>query len=97
MNYVVLPSFDLTEDKLDAFLVAARTDAEQSLATESGCLQFDIFIDRHAQPIRVMFYEVYEDRDAFERHLETPHLADFRNQLHLCSEGPVQFFERLAP
>lgn len=97
MSYVVLPSFDVTEDKLDAFLKAARADAEQSVATEPGCLQFDVFIDKETNPIRVMFYEVYTDRAAFEKHLETPHLAAFRDSLHLCKEGPVQFFERLVP
>jgi quinol monooxygenase YgiN len=97
VTYVVLPRFDVAEDNLGAFLDAARADAEQSVATEPGCLQFDIVIDREARPLRVVFYEVYADRDAFEAHLLTPHLATFRESLHLCVEGPVRFFERLAP
>lgn len=96
-NFVVLPSFDVSEDKLDAFLTAAHADAMQSVANEPGCLQFDVVVDRKSHPVRVMFYEVYENRAAFEKHLETPHLAAFRDCLHLCNEGPVQFFERPAP
>lgn len=97
MSFVVLPSFEVGEANLDAFLAAARADAELSLANEPGCLQFDVFLDRDADPVRVMFYEVYADRAAFEAHLEMPHLAAFRDSLHLCLEGPVQFFDRLLP
>ncbi|QLH17023.1 antibiotic biosynthesis monooxygenase (plasmid) [Paracoccus pantotrophus] len=97
MSYVVLPSFEVEEDDLQAFLTAARADAAASLANEPGCLQFDIAVDRTASPVRVIFYEVYADRAAFDRHLETPHLAAFRGSLHLCHEGPVQFFERAGP
>lgn len=97
MSFVVLPSFEVGEGTLDAFLAAARADAEASVADEPGCLQFDVFVDRAARPAKVMFYEVYTDRAAFDAHLETPHLAAFRDSLHLCDEGPVQFFERLVP
>jgi quinol monooxygenase YgiN len=97
MSYVVPPSFDVAEDNLDDFLAAGSADAEQSVATEPGCLQFDIVIDREVRPIQVVFYEVYADRAAFEAHLKTPHLAAFRESLHLCVEGPVRFFERLVP
>lgn len=96
MSYVVLPSFEVEEGSLDAFLTVAQADASASLADEPDCLQFDIAVDRTSSPVRVIFYEVYADRAAFDRHLETPHLAAFRNSLHLCTEGPVQFLERVA-
>lgn len=97
MSYVVMPSFEVEEGNLEAFLTAARADAAASLENEPGCLQFDIAIDRAASPVRVIFYEVYTNRAAFDRHLETPHLAAFRESLHLCNERPVQFLERVAP
>lgn len=97
MSYVVLPQFDVAEDKLAAFLEAAREDAEQSVAREPGCRQFDVFIDRSRSPVKVMFYEVYDDRAAFDDHLETPHLLAFRDALSLVEEGPVGFFERVTP
>lgn len=97
MSYIVLPSFDVEENALDAFPAAARADATQSQETESGCRQFDDMVDRESRPVRVMFYEVNDDRAAFERHLETPHLARFRDSLHLCRRGPVQCFERVLP
>lgn len=97
MSFVVLPQFSVPEATLDAFLDAARADAGRSVADEPGCIQFDVFVDRRSAPARVMFYEVYENRAAFDAHLETPHLAAFRQALSLCEEGPVGFFERIAP
>lgn len=97
MSFVVLPSFDVSEQNLDAFLEAALADARASVADEPGCQQFDVFVDREARPIRVMFYEVYDDRAAFDRHLETPHLAAFRDSMHLCERGPVSFFDKVDP
>lgn len=97
MSFAVLPSFDVSAENLEAFLAAARKDATSSLADEPGCLQFDVVVDRDATPARVMFYELYTDRAAFEIHLETPHLRAFREKLHLCREGPVGMFERVVP
>lgn len=97
MSFVVLPSFEVPQDNLEAFLAAARDDAESSLASEPGCQQFDVCVDRSASPVRVTFYEVYRDRAAFERHMQTAHLDTLRGKLHLCGEGPVQFFNRVVP
>ncbi|CAM3414951.1 putative quinol monooxygenase [Paracoccus nototheniae] len=96
MSDEVLPSFEVGGGNLDAFLKAAEADATASLADEPGCLQFDITADRTSPPVRVIFTEVYTDRDAFDRHLETPHLAAFRDSQNLCTEGPVQFLDRVA-
>ena len=94
MSYVVLPEFHVIPEHRAAFLAAARADARASVALEEGCLQFDVIVDDTQSPIRVMFYEVYTDKAAFEAHLETPHLAAFREALALCDEGAVSIFER---
>ena len=77
MSFVVLPSFEVEEANLDAFLAAARADAAQSLANEAGCLQFDVFVDRAAHPTRVMFFEVYADRAAFDAHQTRTRATDW--------------------
>lgn len=97
MSFVVVPSFDVAPENLAAFLEAARADAVASVRDEPGCEQFDIVLNAEDSPRRVMFYEVYASRDAFEAHLETPHLKAFREALSLCNEGPVQMFERIEP
>lgn len=96
MSFVVLPEFVVEAENLDAFLKASRDDAEASKANEEGCQQFDVIVDIETTPIRVMFYEVYDDRAAFDHHLQTPHLARFRAALHLVQEGPVRFFDRVV-
>ena len=96
MSFVVVPTFDVSAENLEAFLEAARADATASVRDEPGCAQFDILLDDTSTPRRVMFYEVYDSRAAFESHLETPHLKAFRDALALCDEGPVQKFERVS-
>jgi quinol monooxygenase YgiN len=97
MTFVVVPSFDLAHENVEAFLAAARADAEQTLATEPGCLQFDVVIDRGARPVGVVFDEVHADRTTFDAHLKAQHLAAFCASLHLCADGPVRFYDRLMP
>jgi len=65
---------------------------------EPGCLQFDVSVDieDHGDTVTVDFYEVYASREAFERHLQTPHLLRFREALALVKrEGPVRFMTRV--
>jgi len=97
MSFVVLPEFHVASERLTAFLAAARADAEASLANEPGCLQFDVVVQQGQDPAVVLFYEVYSDRAAFEAHLQTPHLAAFREALLLCDEQPVRFLDRIVP
>lgn len=97
MSFVVLPEFHVAPDKLTAFLAAARADAEASLSLEPGCLQFDVVVQRGDRVAKVLFYEVYTDRAAFDAHLQTPHLARFREALALCDEQPVRFLDRVVP
>lgn len=97
MSFVVLPEFQVAAENLTAFLEAARADAEASLKHEPGCQQFDIVVQQNEVSTTVLFYEVYTDRAAFDAHLETPHLAAFRDALHLCEERPVRFLDRILP
>jgi len=97
MSFVVLPEFHVAPENLTAFLAAARADAEASLAREPGCLQFDVVVQQGTNPAKVLFYEVYTDRAAFDAHLQTPHLATFRDALTLCDAQPVRFLDRVAP
>ena len=47
----------------------------------------------------MVFYEVYDSRAAFEAHLETPHLARFRDAFPplIVEEKAVRFAERRHP
>jgi quinol monooxygenase YgiN len=75
--FVVIAEFEVKSECLRDFLALAHDDARHSLADESGCRQFDV-VHLEETPARVLFYEVYDDRAAFDAHLQTPHLARFR-------------------
>lgn len=96
--FVVIAEFAIKPDRLDAFLALARDDAAHSLADEPGCRQFDV-ATTGAGEVSVVFYEVYDDRAAFDRHLETPHLQRFRAGFSdlIVAERPVRFLTRHHP
>jgi quinol monooxygenase YgiN len=97
-TFTVIAEFEVAAARLDGFLAAAREDATRSLADEPGCLQFDINVVETSPGARVVFYEVYRSREAFDAHLETPHLTAFRESLTLVDrELPVRFLTRRYP
>lgn len=95
---VVIAEFQVKPGRMAAFLSAACDDARLSLADEPGCRQFDVVRPIGTDDV-VVFYEVYDDRAAFDRHLDTPHLARFREAFPplILAERPVRFAERLHP
>lgn len=94
--FVVIAEFQVKPDCLEAFLEAAKHDAQTSLSDEPGCRQFDI-IQPQAADGTIIFYEVYDSRAAFDAHLETAHVDDFRRAFPplVVSEKPVRFAGRL--
>lgn len=93
--FTVIAEFEVAAARLEEFMAAAREDATRSLTDEPGCLQFDINVDEASPSPRVVFYEVYRSREAFDAHLETPHLTAFRDSLALVErELPVRFLTR---
>ncbi|MER9712787.1 antibiotic biosynthesis monooxygenase [Mesorhizobium sp. M0174] len=76
-RFVVIPEFRVKPQVKAAFLDAALDDARHSIADEAGCHQFDVVCPENAED-SVVFYEVYDDRAAFEAHLQTPHLGRFQ-------------------
>lgn len=89
--FVVIAEFEVKSASMADFLALAYDDARHSVADEAGCRQFDVI--RLAESTRVLFYEVYDSRTAFDLHLETPHLARFRAGFPSCIERelPVRF------
>ena len=90
-SFVVIAEFQVKPGMMAAFLEAARDDAAHSVADEPICPQ--------GSDDTVVFYEVYDSRAAFDAHLETPHLARFRNAFPplIIEERPVRFADRQHP
>lgn len=96
--FVVVPEFRVKPGTLADFLEAAMDDARHSLADEAGCRQFDIVCPENSPDV-VIFYEVYDDRAAFEAHLRTPHLKRFQEAMSTLKveETVVRFACRKYP
>lgn len=76
-RFVVIPEFRVRPEVKAAFIDAALDDARHSVADEAACHRFDVVCPEGAEDT-VVFYEVYDDRQAFETHLQTPHLKRFQ-------------------
>jgi quinol monooxygenase YgiN len=59
------------------FLTAIKVNAAASVATEPGCLAFDVSQDR-VDPELIYLYEIYRDDAAYEAHTQTAHFRDSR-------------------
>ena len=70
-------------ERREELLEAISRQGAASLALEPGCLLFDISVDDD-DPSRVLLYEVYADREAFEAHRETPHFAVWSAAAEAC-------------
>jgi quinol monooxygenase YgiN len=76
--YAVTVTLELKPGAAEAFLPLILNNARTSLADEPGCLRFDVCTDP-LHPNEVFLYELYYNRDMFDKHLATPHYAAFES------------------
>ena len=53
---------------------------------EPGCRRFDV-VEPPGEADRILLYEIYDDRAAFEAHLKTPHFAELRRGKRAAGRG----------
>lgn len=88
-GYVILVDFLLKPASRAEFRRAIDANARASCGTEPGCRRFDV-VEPRDDPDRIILYEIYDDRLAFEAHLKTPHLAAFETASnHLVTKKTV--------
>lgn len=68
--------FRLKRGSRAAFRRLVDANAVASVRDEPGCRRFDV-LEPAGQDDRVVLYEIYDDRAAFDAHLKTPHFATF--------------------
>lgn len=71
--YAVTVMFEIKPDRIEAFMPLMRENARVSREDEPGCRQFDICHDEAV----VFLYELYDDRAAFDAHLQSAHFLSF--------------------
>lgn len=59
------------------YLARARRHRETVLAKEEGCERFDISVPDDTDDV-VRLYEVYADQAAFDHHMQTPYMQEYR-------------------
>eukprot|EP00466_Bigelowiella_natans_P017012 jgi/Bigna1/146998/aug1.126_g21706 len=97
-KFFVMVSLKVKPDMHDKFLKAALIDARGSVIDEPGCYRFDIIQDELDEN-KFAFYEVYEDRAAFDFHTTTPHFLQFKKVTGevLSEKERVSFCKNIYP
>ena len=65
-------------DKVDDFIAAVTLDGIGSTHEEPGCLRFDVY-QNIEDPTELYLYEVYVNSAAFDYHVATPHIKQWRD------------------
>jgi quinol monooxygenase YgiN len=87
--YVIMVDFRLRSGAMASFRRLIDDNATASVRGEPGCRRFDVLVPK-GEADRIMLYEIYDDRAAFEAHLKTPHFASFNAEsAALVSEKTV--------
>lgn len=73
--FAVTVIFKVKPGQMEVFLPLMVENARKSKAEEAGCQVFDVC--RGDDPDVVFLYEVYDDRAAFDVHLESAHFKSF--------------------
>ena len=74
--FVVIVTFQIIPDHLDEFIDAVKQQAENSLNLETDCHYFDVCQSSN-DPNKIILYEHYSDKVAFDDHLKSTHFEKF--------------------
>jgi quinol monooxygenase YgiN len=95
--YVLVVDFVVKPEHVQAFTAEIVKNARASRETEAGCRQFDVCVAPD-DPAKIVLYEVYDDKAAFEAHLKTPHFLAFNANLDTWLAGrAVRILRRADP
>ena len=76
MPFAIIVDFTLKPGSMETFRRLIDSNARDSCRNEPGCRQFDVLIPENDAD-RVVLYEIYDSRQAFDEHLGTEHFHRF--------------------
>jgi autoinducer 2-degrading protein len=76
LPYTIVVDLELHPNSVEQFVELVMANAQSSLKNELGCRRFEVHRVPD-NPSRIVLYEMYDDRGAFERHLAMPHFGKF--------------------
>ena len=89
MLFAIIVEFHLKQGARPEFRRLIDANADASVRTEPGCLQFDV-LESEGEGDRVLLYEIYSDKAAFDAHLQTEHFRIFAGASEaLCLQKKV--------
>jgi autoinducer 2-degrading protein len=89
MLFVVVVEFHLKHGTRAEFRRLIDANADASVRNEPGCLQFDV-LEPECESDRVLLYEIYSDRAAFDEHRRSEHFRIFADASEaLCLKKSV--------
>lgn len=77
--FVIVVEFRIHSGKMAAFRRLMDENARASCRDEPGCRRFDV-LHSASDPDRILLYEIYDDRAAFDAHVKTGHFAVFNTE-----------------
>ncbi len=94
---VITVDFFVKPEHRSEFVQAITTNAQQSLALEPGCQQFDVCVAAD-DPCHVFLYEVYDSAADFDAHLKAAHFLAFNEaSSSWVQRKGVERFTLIAP
>ena len=95
--HVIVVEFVIKPEFVDRFLPEMVANARLSRDIEPGCRQFDVTRDV-TDARRIVLYEIYDDVQAFNEHLRSPHFQRFDANIATWVERKVvHTLERIDP
>jgi quinol monooxygenase YgiN len=95
--HVVTVEFGIDPRQFEQFLPLMLENARRSRGEETGCRQFDVFLD-DTRPAVVYLYELYDDRAAFDAHLASAHFVAFAAATtNMITDRVIRTWRRIAP
>ena len=89
--FVIVASFHATAGKADA-LEARLLQLVPLTRAESGCVQYDLHRDL-LDPRDFLFYEIWASREAWDAHMETPHIAALKAEIGDYLDAPQRLWQ----
>ncbi|MCM5703984.1 putative quinol monooxygenase [Larsenimonas salina] len=86
---IMTQRYTVASDALDDFLAMARHDADESLAFEIGCEQFELDTAGDGDTV-VTLTARFTDRAAFEHHTHMPHYLPYRDGVNEMLTAPLE-------
>jgi quinol monooxygenase YgiN len=77
-GFIILVDFKIKPGQMAAFRQLIDDNAKASVRDEPGCRRFDVAVHRKDAD-RILLYEIYDDRAAFDAHLKSAHFAVFND------------------